>query len=108
MGLSGSAHPASQQTSVEELLAFIEGEEGDGGCGQGGGDNAVDVPGGSKSTGKKGKKKPKKPVHVSLSFVLNTTGPERERKCWFVCSFSLPQYRLGHQETYVEISQQFL
>ena len=64
MGLSGSGPNASQQTSVEELLAFIEGDEGDGG----GGVTAVEsgpvtgAPTGGKSVGKRGKKKVKKPV----------------------------------------------
>ena len=73
--LTGSGPNANQQTSVEELLAFIEGEEGgEGGSGQGGGVNSMEAGpvsggpsssgagGGGKAASKKGKKKSKKPV----------------------------------------------
>ena len=68
LGYSGSGPLANQQTSVEELLAFIEGDEGEGsGSGHVGGVNLLEagpasIGGGGKSTGKKGKKKTKKPV----------------------------------------------
>ena len=72
MDISSPAPNAVPQTSVEELLAFIEGDEADGGSGGGGGVIVVDSGpassggggggGGGKSAGKKGKKKSKKPV----------------------------------------------
>ena len=69
MGLSGFGPNASQQTSVEELLAFIEGEGGSGTV-----TPAESVPsavgGGGKTASKKGKKKTKKPVSPVLLLAI--------------------------------------
>jgi hypothetical protein len=79
LGLSGSGPNSNQPASVEEFLAFIEGDEAEGGGGGGrgvsgqmGGISLLEAGpapisttsggGGAKSTGKKGKRKPKKPV----------------------------------------------